>query len=69
MKKTIYLTSVVLTAIFLFWPVLYGNIGALQKLPGNPVLQATVGVLLFGALAYLTYEGGEEAKEEEFTAS
>ena len=68
MKRVIYLTSVILTAVFLFWPVLYGNIGILQKLPGNPVIQAAVGVLLFGALAYLTYEEGN-GREGDITAS
>lgn len=58
MRRQIYVISVVMTAIALFWPVLYGNIRALHRLPGNPLLQGVIGVLLFGTLAYLTY--GEE---------
>jgi len=69
MGRTIYLTSVVLTAVFLFWPILYGNIRVLQKLPGNPAVQAILGVLVFGALAYLTYEGDSGKGEKEITAS
>ncbi len=69
MGKAVYRASVFLTATGLFWPVLYGNIKALRNIPGNPTLQALVMVLVFGALAYLTYEGEEEAKEEELTAS
>ncbi len=69
MEKAIYQVSVLLTAIGLFWPVLYGNIPALQNIPGNPTIQALLMVLVFGALAYLTYEGEEESKEEEVTAS
>lgn len=68
--RTGYWVSVVLTALFLFWPILYGNIAILQRIPGDPALQAIAGVLVFGALAYFTY--GEEnggAKEEEVTAS
>ncbi|WP_297460968.1 hypothetical protein [Thermococcus sp.] len=66
---TIYRIAVFLTALSLFWPVVYGNVRVFQELPGNPVLQAALGTLIFGALAYLTYEGEEEAEEKEFTAS
>ncbi|ASJ05888.1 hypothetical protein [Thermococcus pacificus] len=73
MRKQIYIASVVLTAIALFWPILYGNITILMRIPGDPVLQAVAGVLVFGTLAYFTYgedEGAEgEEAEEEFTAS
>ncbi|ASJ03775.1 hypothetical protein A3L09_08265 [Thermococcus profundus] len=68
MGRWIYQISVVLTAISLFWPIIYGNVSALRRLPGNPVLQAVAGVLLFGAIAYITFEEGEEM-EEGITAS
>jgi len=51
-----YRVSVLLTALSLFWPVLYGNIKILKELPGNPALQAVVGVIVFGVIAYKTYE-------------
>jgi hypothetical protein len=71
MRRAIYMASIVLTAVSLFWPILYGNLPALQKLPGNPVIQAVAGVLLFGAIAYITFEedGEEEKRAEELTAS
>ena len=70
MRRQIYVASVVLTAVALFWPVIYGNVRALHALPGSPILQAVVGVLVFGALAYFTYEEeGGVAKEEKVTAS
>ena len=68
MGRALYRASVILTATGLFWPVLYGNIPALRDIPGNLTLQALLMVLIFGALAYLTYEE-EGAGEEEFTAS
>ncbi|WP_010478619.1 hypothetical protein [Thermococcus zilligii] len=64
--KKVYVASVVLTALSLFWPVLYGNIAILRRIPGNPTLQAVAGVLVFGSLAYFTYE---EDEGKEFTAS
>ncbi|ASJ07862.1 hypothetical protein A3L11_00940 [Thermococcus siculi] len=71
MRKLIYGISIFLTAIALFWPIIYGNVSALHELPGNPVLQAIVGVLLFGGIAYFAYEeeGGEANEREELTAS
>ena len=69
MGKAVYRTSVFLTALGLFWPVLYGNIKALRNIPGNPTLQALLMVLVFGALAYLTYEENEEKAGKNITAS
>jgi len=68
MKKLVYTISVILTAIFLFWPVLYTALSRWVTLPGNPLIQAVIGVLLFGTLAYLSFE--EEAEGDgEATAS
>ncbi len=70
MGRIIYWASVLLTAIGLFWPVLYGNIKALRNIPGNPSIQALIMVLVFGALAYFTYrEGDRETNGGEVTAS
>ncbi|MDV3104745.1 hypothetical protein [Thermococcus waiotapuensis] len=64
--RKVYVASVVMTALSLFWPVLYGNIAILRRIPGNPALQAVAGMLVFGSMAYFTYE---EEMREEFTAS
>ncbi|ASJ13084.1 hypothetical protein [Thermococcus thioreducens] len=72
MKKLVYQISVVLTAVSLFWPITYSNVSVLQRIPGNPVLQAIVGLLLFGSVAYISYDGngGEGgAEKSDFTAS
>ncbi len=72
MKKLVYHVSIILTAVSLFWPVIYSNIPALERVPGNPVLQAIVGLLLFGGTAYLSYDGKNEekgAEKNDFTAS
>lgn len=66
MKKAVYTTSVILTAVFLFWPVIYTALSRWAHIPGNPLLQAVIGVLLFGTLAYMTFE---EERGEEATAS
>ncbi|AEK73739.1 membrane protein [Thermococcus sp. 4557] len=74
MKRLIYYASALLAAVALFWPVIYGNVPALRVLPGNPVIQGIVGLVLFGGLAYVTFDetseeaGGIEEKEE-LTAS
>ncbi|CAD5244876.1 hypothetical protein [Thermococcus camini] len=74
MKRLVYYVSTLLAAVALFWPVIYGNVPALRVLPGNPVVQGIVGLVLFGGLAYVTFDetveetGGVEEKEE-FTAS
>ncbi|NJE05223.1 hypothetical protein E3E36_03495 [Thermococcus sp. M36] len=65
MKKLVYHASIVLTAVSLFWPVIYSNVPALQRIPGNPVLQAIVGLLLFGGTAYLSYDGKSEEEGAE----
>ncbi len=56
MKKAIYTVSVILTAIFLFWPMMYTALSRWVSIPGNPILQAVIGVLLFGTLAYINFE-------------
>ncbi|ASI98938.1 hypothetical protein [Thermococcus celer] len=66
MKKMVYRISIPLAALFLFWPVLYGNLTVLRRIPGDPALQAIAGVLVFGGLAYLSYDEGED---EGITAS
>ena len=63
----VYRISVILTAVFIFWPVLYGSIEALRGIPGNPTLQAVIGTIVFGLLAYVTYD--EDLEKEELTAS
>jgi len=62
-KKAVYTISVIMTAVFLFWPVIYTAVSRWIHIPGNPLLQAVIGVLIFGALAYMNFEeeGGEEA--------
>jgi len=47
--------------------VLYGSLEALRRIPGNPTLQAVIGTLVFGLLAYATYD--ENGEREEVTAS
>jgi len=69
MKKVVYTISVVLTAVFLFWPIMYTMISRWITLPGNPLVQAVVGVLLFGTIAYATFDEGETEEREELTAS
>jgi len=69
MKKIIYTISIVLTAIFLFWPIMYTVISRWITLPGNPLIQAVVGVLLFGTIAYVTFEERETEETEELTVS
>ncbi len=58
MKREIYSLAVVLTSISLFWPVLYNLVSKVVKLPGNPLFQAVCGVILFGTVAYLTFDEG-----------
>ena len=65
----VYSLSVALTAVFLFWPVLYGSIEFLRRIPGNPALQAMIGVMLFGLIAYATYDEKVEKGKHEATAS
>ncbi|AJC72144.1 MAG: hypothetical protein J7K48_02255 [Thermococcus sp.] len=65
--RELYKIFVILTAIFIFWPVLYGSVEALRRIPGDPTLQAVMGTLIFGLLAYATYE--EDTEKEELTAS
>ncbi|MCD6373852.1 MAG: hypothetical protein J7L37_10010 [Thermococcus sp.] len=67
MKKHIYTLSIILTAIFLFWPVMYTEISKWVTLPGNPLIQSVVGVLVFGTVAYMSFE--EETEENQTTAS
>jgi len=69
MKKIIYTISIVLTAIFLFWPIMYTVISRWITLPGNPLIQAVVGVLLFGTISYVTFEERETEETEELTVS
>lgn len=64
--REVYKVSVVLTAVSIFWPVLYGSIKTLRRIPGNPTLQALIGTIFFGLLAYTTYE---EDRERDITAS
>ncbi len=65
----LYTISVVLTAISIFWPALYGSIEYLRKIPGNPVLQAVLGTMIFGLISYLIYEENNSTTKEELTAS
>jgi len=65
--RELYKIFVILTAIFIFWPVLYGSVEALRRIPGNPTLQAVIGTIVFGLLAYATYE--ENSEKEDVTAS
>ena len=65
--RELYKIFVILTAIFIFWPVLYGSVEALRRIPGDPTLQAVMGTLIFGLLAYATYE--EDTEKEELTTS
>ncbi|WP_457752285.1 hypothetical protein [Thermococcus sp.] len=69
MKKILYTISTVLTAIFLFWPIMYTVISRRITLPGNPLIQAVVGVLLFGTIAYVTFEERETEETQELTVS
>ncbi|NJE29734.1 hypothetical protein E3E38_01515 [Thermococcus sp. 18S1] len=74
MKRLVYYASTLLAAVALFWPVIYGNVPALRVLPGNPVIQGVVGLVIFGGLAYVTFdeaveETGEIREKEELTAS
>jgi|GEM_PF-3026369 len=74
MRRLVYYASTLLAAVALFWPVIHGNVPVLRALPGDPVVQGLVGLVLFGGLAYLTFDetseeaGGIEEKEE-LTAS
>ncbi|ASJ00771.1 hypothetical protein [Thermococcus gorgonarius] len=61
MGRVLYWTSVSIAAMGLFWPVLYGNVPALRKIPGDPLVQALIMIVLFGVLAYSTY--GEEIEK------
>ncbi|WP_240910726.1 hypothetical protein [Thermococcus sp. MV11] len=53
----------------LFWPVVYGNVPVLRILPGNPLIHAVAGLVVFGGLAYLTFEEEETGEKSGFTAS
>ncbi|WP_297068221.1 hypothetical protein [Thermococcus sp.] len=55
MRNIVYYISLVLAAVALFWPLLYARFSQLGKVPGDPSLQALLGLLLFGALAYATH--------------
>ena len=73
MKRLVYYASTLLAAVALFWPVIYGSVPALRVLPGNPVIQGVVGLVIFGGLAYVTFdeavkETGEIGEKEELTA-
>ncbi len=61
MRAAVYYTSVVLSSVALFWPLFYGRFPELRTLPGDPSLQAFLGLLLFGALAYITYNDENES--------
>jgi hypothetical protein len=63
MGKILYEFSVLMTALAMFWPLIYNNISSIIKLLGNPLFQSVVGIMAFGALAYLTFS------EETSTAS
>ncbi|WP_237266232.1 hypothetical protein [Thermococcus cleftensis] len=69
MARLIYRISVVLTALALFWPVVYGNVPVLRILPGNPLIHAVAGLVVFGGLAYLTFGEEETGEKSGFTAS
>ncbi|NJE02268.1 hypothetical protein [Thermococcus sp. JdF3] len=74
MKRLVYYASTLLAAVALFWPVIYGSVPALRVLPGNPVVQGIVGLVLFGGLAYMTFdetaeETGGIGEKGELTAS
>jgi hypothetical protein len=66
MRTAVYYASIVLSSVALFWPLFYGRFPELRELPGDPSVQAVGGLLLFGALAYMTYKDGNE---KEVTAS
>ncbi|ACJ16828.1 hypothetical membrane protein [Thermococcus onnurineus NA1] len=65
MVRLVYYLSTLLTAVALFWPVIYGNVPALRVLPGNPLVQAIAGLVIFGGLAYLTFEEESPKNNEE----
>jgi hypothetical protein len=57
MKRAIYILAVIVTALGLFLPVLYGNVHFLRNLLGKDPLPASVLITVIGwAIAYLTFE-------------
>lgn len=68
MKKVAYYTSVLIAALGMFLPLIYGAVPAIQRLlGGNPLLKSLGVSIIFWILAYLLFE--EEEKSADFTAS
>ena len=60
----VYSMGVIITALGLFLPILYGNVGPLRELLGNDPLLKSLAITLFGWLmAYITFE--DDGKIEE----
>jgi len=63
---------VIITALGMFLPVVYGSIGPLKDILGDNILLKSAAIVVFGwVLAYLTFEESESGRRrgKELTAS
>ncbi|NJE54026.1 hypothetical protein [Thermococcus sp. 21S9] len=66
-KRLLYHVAVIVTALGMFLPLLYGYLPWVRKLLGTQPLLSSLAIIVIGwVVAYFTFE---EEKREELTAS